>query len=94
MWDSSPPGIAHGLYRNLFLNMDSSFNSYLDGSDCDKYKYPCNKITESEECVVFQQLDMFPQCFSVMEDIRRQGKLCDVTLKVISLITFTFFSNK
>lgn len=35
-----------------------------------------------EDCVVFQQLDLFSQGFPVMEEIRRQGKLCDVTIKV------------
>ena len=38
--------------------------------------------TENEECVVFQQLDLFTSGFPIMEEIRRQGKLCDVTLKV------------
>ncbi|XP_049788546.1 kelch-like protein 18 isoform X2 [Schistocerca nitens] len=39
---------------------------------------------ENEECVIFQQLDLFSQGFPIMEEIRRQGKLCDVTLKVDS----------
>uniref|UniRef100_A0A1B6DBJ8 Kelch-like protein diablo n=1 Tax=Clastoptera arizonana TaxID=38151 RepID=A0A1B6DBJ8_9HEMI len=39
-------------------------------------------LSESEECVIFQQLDLFSQGFPMMEEIRRQGKLCDVTLKV------------
>lgn len=37
---------------------------------------------EAEECVIFQQLDLFSCGFPIMEEIRRQGKLCDVTLKV------------
>lgn len=37
---------------------------------------------EKNESVVFQQRDMFGEAFPVMEEIRRQGKLCDVTLKV------------
>lgn len=37
---------------------------------------------EVEECVIFQQLDLFSSGFPMMEEIRRQGKLCDVTLKV------------
>lgn len=37
---------------------------------------------EAEECVIFQQLDLFSSGFPIMEEIRRQGKLCDVTLKV------------
>lgn len=32
--------------------------------------------------LVFQQNDLFPSAFPVMADIRRQGKLCDVVLKV------------
>ena len=34
------------------------------------------------DVVVFQKSDMFTEAFPVMEDIRRKGKLCDVTLKV------------
>lgn len=41
---------------------------------------------EAEECVIFQQLDLFSTGFPVMEEIRRNGKLCDVTLKA-SLIS-------
>ncbi|XP_014240962.1 kelch-like protein 18 isoform X2 [Cimex lectularius] len=42
-------------------------------------------VSDSVECVIFQQFDIFAQGFSAMEDIRRQGKLCDVTLKVDDL---------
>lgn len=38
--------------------------------------------TENLDCVIFQQLDLFSEGFPVMEEIRRDGKLCDVTLKV------------
>lgn len=56
-----------------------------------KMKYVGSKTlsSESEECVIFQQLDLFSQGFPVMEEIRRQGKLCDVTLKV-RCSTFSF----
>jgi len=38
---------------------------------------------DDEERVVYQQPpDLFAQGFALMEEIRRQGKLCDVTLKV------------
>jgi hypothetical protein len=37
---------------------------------------------EIEESVTFQQSDLFSMGFPIMEEIRRQGKLCDVTLKV------------
>ncbi len=33
-------------------------------------------------CVVFSQKDLAMVAFPVMEDIRRMGKLCDVTIKV------------
>uniref|UniRef100_A0A1B6L363 Kelch-like protein diablo n=1 Tax=Graphocephala atropunctata TaxID=36148 RepID=A0A1B6L363_9HEMI len=47
-------------------------------------KHLANKpmSSEAEECVIFQQLDLFSNGFPVMEEIRRHGKLCDVTLKV------------
>ena len=32
--------------------------------------------------VVFQQTDLSSNAFPVMEEIRKQGKLCDVTIKV------------
>lgn len=36
----------------------------------------------NNENLVFQQNDLFPSAFPIMADIRRQGKLCDVVLKV------------
>lgn len=42
--------------------------------------------SENKDCVIFQQHDLFSQGFPIMEEIRRQGKLCDVTLKVITEI--------
>ncbi|KAK9509465.1 hypothetical protein O3M35_006777 [Rhynocoris fuscipes] len=63
---------------------DLPTSTSFDTSDGDKIKYinsSSSRTSESEECVIFQQLDMFAQGFSIMEEIRRQGKLCDVTLK-------------
>lgn len=40
-----------------------------DGIDDDKY-------------VIFKQEDSHLDSFPIMKEIRRQGKLCDVTLKV------------
>lgn len=37
---------------------------------------------ESEKFVIFQQDDLHIESFPLMKEIRRQGKLCDVTLKV------------
>lgn len=63
--------------------MDQSSNTSFDTSDSEKVKYLGSRtVSESEECVIFQQLDIFAHGFSIMEEIRRQGKLCDVTLKV------------
>ena len=33
-------------------------------------------------CVMFQQADLANSAFPVFEEIRKQGKLCDVTIKV------------
>lgn len=41
----------------------------MDGIDSDKF-------------VIFQQDDLHIESFPLMKEIRRQGKLCDVTLKV------------
>lgn len=40
------------------------------------------KIDNDNEQIVFQEPELFTQGFSIFEEIRRQGKLCDVTLKV------------
>lgn len=37
---------------------------------------------DSEKFVTFQQTDLHVESFPLMKEIRRQGKLCDVTLKV------------
>jgi len=46
-------------------------------------KIPLPKSSSIEnEYFVYHQADLFSQSFSVIEGIRRIGKLCDVTLKV------------
>lgn len=37
---------------------------------------------DSDKFVIFMQDDLHAECFPLMKEIRRQGKLCDVTLKV------------
>lgn len=37
---------------------------------------------DSEKFVIFHQDDLHVESFPLMKEIRRQGKLCDVTLKV------------
>lgn len=37
---------------------------------------------ETEDGLVFQQLDIFSQGFHIMEEFRKEEKLCDVVLKV------------
>lgn len=37
---------------------------------------------ESEKFVIFQQDDLHIESFPLMKEIRRIGKLCDVTIKV------------
>jgi len=32
--------------------------------------------------VIFQQTDLASSAFPIMEEIRRQGKLCDITIRV------------
>jgi len=39
----------------------------------------------NEESIIFEQSDLFSVGFPIMEEIRRQGKLCDVTLEVRSI---------
>lgn len=39
----------------------------------------------NEESITFEQSDLFSVGFPIMEEIRRQGKLCDVTLEVRSI---------
>lgn len=41
------------------------------------YSPPCKETSK-----VYQQSDLFTAAFPCMEEIRRQGKLCDVVLKV------------
>lgn len=41
-----------------------------------------NLLEMNSENLIFQQNDLFPSAFPLMADIRRQGKLCDVVLKV------------
>lgn len=44
--------------------------------------------------VIYKQDDLFSESFPVMKEIRRQGKLCDVTLKVIRYLFLETFIQK
>lgn len=44
---------------------------------------------DAEKQIVFEQGDLYAQGFPVFEEIRRQGKLCDVTLKVQTSFSLT-----
>lgn len=45
---------------------------------------------ESDKFVIFQQDDLHVESFPLMKEIRRLGKLCDVTLKVSKNAIFMF----
>lgn len=47
--------------------------------------------SDKKDSVTFEQHDLFLQGFPIMEEIRRQGKLCDVTLKVCISLFFKEF---
>lgn len=41
-----------------------------------------SSLADDDKYVLFKQDDLFSEGFPVMKEIRRQGKLCDVTLRV------------
>ena len=45
-------------------------------------KFDLEHLVETDDFTIFNQDDLAVGGFQVMEDIRRKGKLCDVTLKV------------
>lgn len=49
---------------------------------------------DSDKFVIFQQDDLHIESFPLMKEIRRQGKLCDVTLKVRDFWNFVDFLYK
>ena len=49
----------------------------------DNEKLSVTTAKMAEDVVVFHRNDLPTQAFPVMEEIRRRGKLCDVTLKVM-----------
>lgn len=44
---------------------------------------------ETEKYVIFNQDDLHTESLPLMKEIRRQGKLCDVTLKVNNTYLWT-----
>lgn len=61
---------------------DDSFSA--DYYEIDNKQIPYKSVinAETEDYLAFQQLDMFSQGFHIMEEFRRDEKLCDVILKV------------
>lgn len=49
---------------------------------------------DSDKFVIFQQDDLHIESFPLMKEIRRQGKLCDVTLKVRKCWRFSSNSSR
>ena len=43
----------------------------------------------ADDVVIFQKEDLPNLAFPAMEQIRRQGKLCDVTIKVKSAVVYS-----
>ncbi|KAK7085942.1 hypothetical protein SK128_001308, partial [Halocaridina rubra] len=46
-----------------------------------KFELEVENIVENDDFTIFNQDDLPMGGFQVMEEIRRKGKLCDVTLK-------------
>ncbi|KAJ8972679.1 hypothetical protein NQ317_001699 [Molorchus minor] len=64
------------------MERKSRYESHDELMHWDNTENPRNVLEMSNENLVFQQNDLFPSAFPLMADIRRQGKLCDVVLKV------------
>ena len=47
----------------------------------------------ADDIIVFHKEDLPKTAFPVFEDIRRQGKLCDVTLKVNILMSCVYLQH-
>lgn len=71
-------------------NLRYDVHSDTEGEFTDNTPPTRNLLEMNSENLIFQQNDLFPSAFPLMADIRRQGKLCDVVLKVhyFSLILF------
>lgn len=54
----------------------------IDDDDLKKMDLQDMDGIDSDKFVIFQQDDLHVESFPLMKEIRRQGKLCDVTLKV------------
>ena len=62
------------------------FSGLLDVDDLEASLNEMNCVvlmSDGSECVIFNQKDLPNVSLPVMEDIRRMGKLCDVTIKVM-----------
>lgn len=53
----------------------------MDDSDL-KFDFDPLDNVDNDDCTFYNQDDHAHLGFQVMEDLRRKGKLCDVTLKV------------
>ncbi|XP_034233839.1 kelch-like protein 18 [Thrips palmi] len=72
-------------FMDSLMEMENSqlkprFN--LSGSLCSLPVLKSPVLSPSDDHIIYQQDDLFLNGFPIMEEIRRQGKLCDVTLKV------------
>lgn len=72
-------------YAKRFYEKRKESQLYLKYGEYAKFFYDMNNDSK-----VFEQYDLFPKAFPSMEEIRRQGKLCDVVLKVINFKYFHF----
>lgn len=73
-------------------NLRYDVHSDTEGEFMDSTPPTRNLLEMNSENLIFQQNDLFPSAFPLMADIRRQGKLCDVVLKV-RYFSFIFYCH-
>lgn len=62
---------------------DDSFSSDYYENEAKHIPFKSSIKNETTNYAVYQQLNIFSEGFNVMEELRKDEKLCDVVLKVI-----------
>lgn len=78
----------HEEFDDVFVQVKNFAKNSFDFrcvrvSRSNKMDFPKSDGYDDEKYIIFKQDDLSSESFPVMKEIRRQGKLCDVTLKVM-----------
>ena len=82
MEDQTNPHASSSTLPSLFRGLGELRINSLSAEESASSSSEAVFLSDGADCVVFTANDLFQSAFPAMSEMRRDGKLCDVTVKV------------